>query len=117
VGENVRYVAIGVFALASLHLLPSYAAAVQVPHAKPFTIQSLRIAVNGLTAEERAKKALEARQKVERNRQCRPAVEKAYAEAIDNCKKTTDVERFADRRRCFGGALERYYTSLRECSR
>jgi hypothetical protein len=107
----MRNGAIGVFALVLLHLLPSYAAAVQAPQAKPFTIE------NGLAAEERAKRALEAREKVERNRRCRPAVEKAYAEAIDNCKKTTDVERFADRRRCFGGALERYYTSLRECSR
>jgi CO/xanthine dehydrogenase FAD-binding subunit len=113
----MRNGAIGVFALALLHLLPSYAAAVQAPQAKPFTIENLRIAVNGLAAEERAQRALEAREKVERNRRCRPAVEKAYAEAIDNCKKTTDVERFADRRRCFGGALERYYTSLRECSR
>jgi CO/xanthine dehydrogenase FAD-binding subunit len=108
---------IGAIALAFSHLLPSYAVAVPASPVKQFTIESLRVAAQALTPEQRAQRALEAKQKIERNRRCRPAVEKAYAEAIEDCRKRIDVEQYAERRKCFGEALGRYYKSLRECSR
>jgi CO/xanthine dehydrogenase FAD-binding subunit len=108
---------IGAIALALSHLLPSDAVAVAASPVKQFTIESLRLAVQALTPEQRAQRALEAKQKVERNRRCRPAVEKAYAEAIDDCRKRIDVEQYAERRKCFGEALDKYYKSLRECPR
>jgi len=108
---------IGAIALAFSHLLPSYAVAVPASPVKQFTIESLRLAAQSSTEEQRAQKALEAKQRVELNRRCRPAVEKAYAEATDACRKRIDVEHYAERRKCFGEALDRYYKSLRECPR
>ncbi len=108
---------IGAIALAFSHLLPGYAVAVPASPVKQFTIETLRLAAQSLTPEQRAQRALEAKQKVERNRRCRPAVEKAYAEAIDDCRKRIDVEQYAERRKCFGDALDKYYKSLRECPR
>jgi hypothetical protein len=62
-----------------------------------------------------AQKALEAQQKVERNRRCRPAVERDYAGAIDGCKKRIGPEHAEDRQKCFSAARGEYFRKLNEC--
>jgi hypothetical protein len=64
------------------------------------------------TPEHLEQAAREAREKVERNRRCRPGIEKAYAVAIDRCKKRLEPTR---RARCFGEAREQYFSSLSKC--
>jgi hypothetical protein len=108
---------IGAIALSFSHLLPGNAVAVPASSEENVATETLRLAAQSSTPEQRAQRALEAKQKVERNRRCRPAVEKAYAEAINDCRKRIDAERYAERRKCFGEALDKYYKSLKECPR
>ena len=82
----------------------------------PSTVESQRTMVQASTEQQRAQRALEAKQKVERNRRCRPAVEKDYAGAIERCKQRLGPEQADDRQKCFSAARDQYFKQLRECN-
>ncbi len=77
--------------------------------------ESMLATAQASSAEERARRARDAREKVERNRRCRPSIEKDYAVAVDRCKKNIEPEHADDRKKCFAGALQNYYKSLSDC--
>ena len=68
------------------------------------------------TPEYLEQKALEAQEKVERNRRCRPASEKEYALAVDGCRKRLGPEQTEELRRCFNEARGEYFRRLAKCS-
>jgi hypothetical protein len=68
------------------------------------------------TPEYLEQKAREAQEKVERNRRCRPSSEKAYALAVDGCRKRFAPEPAEELRRCFDEARGEYFRRLAKCS-
>ena len=100
--------------LALPSVLPGHALGWPALLLQPPTIESPRT-MAASTEQQRAQRELEAKQKVERNRRCRPAIEKDYAGAIDGCKQRLGPEHSDDRQKCFAAARDRYFRKLGEC--
>jgi len=111
----MRQRVIGLLALALSPALPTHVLGAP-PLATQTPSESMLATAQASSAEERARRARDAKAKVERNRRCRPSAEKDYAVAVDRCKKNLGPEHADDRQKCFAGALQDYYKNLSDCA-
>jgi hypothetical protein len=113
--SSMRHRIVGLLALALSPVLPGQALGFPPMRSTQSTIEGLLIRTQASSVEERAQRARDARAKVERNRRCRPSIEKDYAAALDGCKRTWGLEQTSERQRCFAGALKTYHKRLDDC--